>query len=132
MSNTVELYSTYSENIRMFAKQRQLEIRDLSNATGYAFEHIRKIWFHGTPKHKNIRLTVSEDCNAMLCEILGLPVRDMWEMAQREKFAEKNGFQPVELMDPQGRELTELWGKLTDEHKDMILNMGRSLALVAA
>lgn len=128
----MELYRTYSENIRMAAKARNLKIRDLSNATGFAYEHIRKIWFSGTPKHKHVRLTVSEECNALLCELLDLPTGPMWALAEREKFAQKNGYAPVDLPDPMGQELSELWSNLTDEHKSVLLTMGKSFAQVAA
>jgi transcriptional regulator with XRE-family HTH domain len=126
-----ELYRTYAENIRMAAAQKGLSIRDLSNRTGFSYEHIRKIWMGRTPKHKDAKLTISRDCNDLLCALCDLPDDAMFELAEREKFAQKNGYAPVELPDPMGQELVELWMTLNEEHKAVILTMGRSFAQVA-
>jgi len=128
MSKTVLPYRTYAENIRMAAKGKSLNIRDLATRLGFSYEHIRKIWLGQTPKRKDARFTVGKECNDLLCELLGLPADAMFEMAEREKFAQKNGYAPIQLPDPMGQELVGLWDQLTDEQKGLLLRMGHSFA----
>ncbi len=124
-----ELYRTYAENIRVAAKQMGLGITELSAQTGYCYEHIRKIWMGRTPKRKDVRLTVSRECNDLLCQLLGLPAEEMFELAEREKFAQKNGFAPVRLPDPLGLQLEEAWESLDDQQKEILVRTAKSFAV---
>jgi len=125
-------YRTYAENIRMAAKLKALSIRDLANRTQFSYEHIRKIWIGHTPKRKDSKFTVGRDCNDLLCGLLDLPADEMFEMAEREKFAQKNGYAPIAMPDPLGQELADLWEHLEDEQKNILLRMGRSFAFEVA
>lgn len=121
-------FRTYSENIRMAAKQKGLNIREISTRTGYSYEHIRTIWMGNTTK-RSAKFTVGDECNEILCKLLDLPEKPMFELAEREKFARKNGYAPMQLVDPLGQELSEIWTGLTDEQKQMIVQMGQSFAM---
>lgn len=127
MSTTTLPYRTYAENIRAAAKAKRLNIRDLATRLGFSYEHIRKIWMGHTPKRKD-RFTVGEECSNLLCDLLGLPKAEMFELAKHEKFAQRNGYAPVQLPDPLGQELADLWGHLGDEQKQILLRMGHSFA----
>jgi hypothetical protein len=125
-------YPTYAENVRAAAKTknnaqgRPLHIRELAQLTGYSYEHIRKIW-RGQYTENN-KFSVSEDCNIILCDVLGLHAEQMWDLAQREKFAQKAGYIPMQLEDPQGRELSDLWETMNQTQHAMILEIARSMA----
>jgi transcriptional regulator with XRE-family HTH domain len=126
--NSTLPYRTYAENIRMAAKAKRLSIRDLANRTQFSYEHIRKIWIGHTPKRKDSKFTVGRECNDLLCNLLDLPAEAMFEMAEREKFAQKNGYAPIHLPDPIGQEMADVWERLEDEQKSLLLRMGRTLA----
>ena len=124
-------FTTYAENIRMAAKTTQnaqgrpLKIRELAAMTGFSYEHIRKLWMG---KHDGQRFSLSRECNDLLCEALGLNKDAMWTLAEQEKFSQKAGYIPVQLVDdPEGRELTSFWYELSSEQHQMILQMARAL-----
>jgi hypothetical protein len=125
-------YPTYAENVRAAAKTkdnaqgRPLHIRELAQLTGYSYEHIRKI-YRGQ-YDENTKFSVSQDCNAILCDVLGLNPDLMWELAHREKFAQKAGYVPMQLEDPQGRELSELWEEMSAPQHAMLVEIARGMA----
>jgi hypothetical protein len=123
-----ELYPTYAENIRIAAKMAGLDIRQISTRTGYCYEHIRKIWMGRTPKRKDQKLTISRDCNDDLCELLGLPADEMFKLAEQEKYAQRNGYAPIQLVDPIGQELSDLWNELDESQRVVMLRMAHSFA----
>lgn len=125
-------YKTYAENLRMAAKtkdnaqRRPLSIREIANLSQFSYEHIRKLWMGKTESQK---FSVSPDCNEILCTILGLNKEDMWRLAEQEKFSQKAGYVPMQLIeDPEGRELSEIWSDLDKHQHAIILEMARSFA----
>jgi hypothetical protein len=121
-------YKTYSENIRMAAKTARppLAIRALATAVGCSYEHMRNIYMGKTAKRPK-KLTVGADTNAALCEILNLPADEMWQLAEREKYAHKLGWGPLRLPDPLGQELADLWGDMSEEQKGLLVQMANNL-----
>lgn len=128
-------YPTYAENVRAAAKTkdnaqgRPLHIRELAQLTGYSYEHMRKI-YKGKHDPKQ-QFSVSSDCNMILCDVLGLNPDEMWALAQREKFASKAGYLPMQLEDPEGREMSELWEHLDKHQRDTVLEIARSMSAAA-
>lgn len=116
---------TYAENIRVAAKLRGLNIRQLATGAGYSYEHIRQIWFGHTPKRRDAKLTVSRECNDLLCQMLGLDPDAMFALAEREKYAQKHGYAPVELHDPLGVKLVEIWNDMDSAQREALLTVGR-------
>lgn len=118
-------YKTYAENIRVAAKKKGLNIRQLATGAQYSYEHIRQIWFGNTPKRRDAKLTVSRECNDLLCQMLGLPADAMFALAEREKYSQKHGYAPIELHDPQGIKLVELWNEMDRAQREALLTVGR-------
>jgi hypothetical protein len=123
-------YKTYAENLRMAAKtadnpqKRPLSIRDIANISQFSYEHIRKLWMGKTDSQK---FSVSKECNQILCQILGLPEDEMLHLSEQEKFSQKAGYVPMQLVeDPEGRELSEIWNDLDKHQHAIILEMARS------
>jgi transcriptional regulator with XRE-family HTH domain len=127
-------YKTYAENMRVAmktknnAQRRPLSIRDVATLTGKSYEHIRKLYMGNYEVQK---FSVSEVTNEAICEVLGLPVDEMWWLAQQEKFSQKTGYAPLQLEDPEGRELSELWTELDHDQQVMLLTMAKSLVASA-
>jgi hypothetical protein len=126
-------YNTYAGNLRMAAKTksnaqgRPLSIREIATMSGYSYEQIRKLFSN---KHdQNNKLSLSRPCNDVICDILGLDLDDMWRLAEQEKFAQKNGYAPVQLEDPEGLELQEIWNNLDNEQHTMLLQIARQMSV---
>ena len=123
-------FKTYAENLRVAMKTknnaqgRPLKIRELANMTGFSYEHIRKL---RTGKYEAQKFSVGRDCNDLVCEVLGLDAEEMWQLAQREKFAQKTGYAPLQLEDPEGREMSDIWGELDHEQRMTMLQVARSM-----
>jgi len=122
-------YKTYAENVRMAGKtrdnpqRRPVAIREVANALHVSYEAIRRIWMGRD------RLTISEVLNNELCDYLGLPKHEMWALAQAEKFSQKAGYVPLQLVeDREGREISANWELLDEEQRQTILRMVRSFA----
>lgn len=122
-----EILSTYAETVRMAAKKARLTPRQISTASGYSYEHIRKIWQGRTPKRDN-RLTISRECNDVLAEMLNIDPDRLFDLAEQEKYAQRNGYAPLMLPDPAGRKLSELWDSISDGEKEILVRMAESFA----
>jgi hypothetical protein len=114
-------FKTYAENVRVTAKELGLSIRDLANYTQYGYEHIRRIL-------KGEQHNVSRDCNDLLCEAVGLDADAMWDLIEREKYAEKHGYATPTVIEPLLQELLEVWETLDQEQKLLGLRMLKGLA----
>lgn len=117
-------YKTYAENVRMAANtrdnplRRRIHIREVANAIGVSYETVRKIW-KGVGK-----LYISDQTNWDLCEYLGLPPKEMWKLANEEKFSQKAGYVPLRLIeDREGREVSSRWEKLDKEQREVVLKV---------
>lgn len=119
-------FKTYAENIR-FAMDttdnphgHPMTIRQVADAVGYSYEHIRKMYKGAA--------VAGWECHKEVCEFLGLDINAMWDLAQREKIAEKIGYKPVQIEDPLGRQLREYWTILDEDDRRVILKMAQGLA----
>jgi hypothetical protein len=81
----------------------------------YSYEQFRKI-LSGEPIQ-------SEDCNAIICKILGLNERKMWRFAQSEKALRRFGTEPAQLIAPDDTRLRDIWEQLSEDDREDILRI---------
>ena len=118
-------FQTYSENLREAVRLKsvrenhEVSMSTISRETSYSYEHIRKA-MRG-------EAVFGEHANRVICEYLGLPVQEMWELAQREKIADKIGHLPVRVHDPIGEELANCWREMSKDQRRMLLQMAKGL-----
>lgn len=115
-------YKTYSENIRAACRDLGgISIRQLSIMTGYTYEHVRRIY--------SGKAAAGEECNAIVCQALKLPIDEMWELAKMEKAAAKLGYRPPRLMDPEGQRLSKVWSNLSEDHRRTVMQVVEGLLM---
>src|SRR3954464_3163371 len=109
---------TYADLLRKAMRAKGMKRRDLERATGYSYEHIRKV-ASGLP-------LMSEDFNAKVCEVLGVNTDEMWAVAKREKLKRAYGSIPAVAL-PDDR-LKELWSELTAADQQDLIKIAEGLA----
>lgn len=92
MSKTPPHTPSYADILRdrIFAPARPEErksLRQIGRELHYSYEHVRKV-LRGDP-------VGSKEFNDRLCEYLGLDREEMWQIAQREKAAQRFGAHAV-------------------------------------
>ncbi len=122
-------FATYSENLRwaMNTKEnrhkRPFSIRDIAEKCDFSYEHVRKA-FNGQP-------AFGEGASRVICDFLGLPADEMWQLAKREKMAKELGYKPIQLPDPQGQQLSGFWNSLDSKGREMLVTMAAGLVATA-
>jgi len=103
------------------ATRRPLSIRDVANATGFSYEHVRRA-VSGQP-------TVSQDFNERVCHLLGLDVDIMWQKAQLEKVRRRFDLMPSALAGGfTSQRVQDLWNRLSPESERKALRIIENLA----
>ena len=100
----------YATRLLRAMVRKQMSCRDLEKALkdrgkDHSYEHIRRIAV-GAP-------IVSDRFNHDVCEILNLREDGMWQLAQRDKFAQRS--KPVSETDPSVR---QAWVDLSQDDED--------------
>jgi hypothetical protein len=99
---------------------RPVTIRQLSQALGYSYEHVRKI-LHGEP-------FASREFSDVLCSYLGLDPNEMWRLAMAEKVAFKYGHDlGVQL--PKDSRLVDLWNQLDATDRERLVKVAEGMVL---
>jgi hypothetical protein len=113
---------TYAEAVKRSLAQRNMKIRELSEAIGCSYEHCRKI-IMGAP-------VVSQELNETLCSTLALDAAEMWRLARSEKAAARFGVElPKEYLDARSNAMLRLWAQLAGEERKMLLGVAEGLLL---
>jgi hypothetical protein len=106
------------------ATHKPVSIRELAQATGYTFEHIRKVTKDGG-------VFVSRPCNEAICRHLGLPAVETFQLAIEEKLKAKFGIQMglanLECPDLPAR-LIDAWRQLNNADRVLVLRFIETLA----
>jgi hypothetical protein len=102
-------------------QKRPLAIREVANAIGYSYEHMRKV-VTGEP-------VGSREMNDQICAVLGLDPNDMWQLSQREKLHRKFKDIPDVVVDTVPSELGHLWAQLNDQNREYLSRMAETLVL---
>ncbi len=72
---------TYASRLRLEMARKRLTLRQLSQATNFSYEHIRKV-AAGHP-------LLSRACNAAICNAVGLDEVEFWQLAVAEKQSQR-------------------------------------------
>ena len=97
-----------------------ISIRQLSQALGYSYEHIRKI-LAGQPSG-------SREFNDILCGYLGLDANAMWRLAMEEKVAIKYGHD-LGVRLPKDSRLVDLWNQLDATDRERLVKVAEGMVL---
>lgn len=102
----------------------RITIRTLAEGVNHSYEHIRKVVI-GEP-------VVSEALNRAICEYLGLDEERMWRLAVRDKTTRRFGSAADrELEHPKDPRFVDLWEKLADGDKRILLTLAETMVLAA-
>ena len=109
---------SYAKALRDAMRNQQISTRELVHRTvlvgaGYGYEHLRKA-LQGHP-------SVSEDCNQVLCKILGLDADRMWALATAEKVQRRFGTQPLGMLSPDSDRMRAVWPLLEPTEQECLL-----------
>jgi hypothetical protein len=97
-----------------------ISIRQLSQALGYSYEHIRKI-LAGQPAG-------SREFNDIMCGYLGLDTNVMWRLAQEEKVALKYGHD-LGVRLPKDTRLVDFWNQLDATDRERLVKVAEGMVL---
>ncbi len=97
-----------------------ITIRMVEKATGYTYEHIRKVV-------KNLPV-VSHELNEAICRYLDLDEEKMWGIAQSEKLERKAATLPSHYSPPLDPRLKALWPRLLPADVDKIRRIAERMA----
>jgi hypothetical protein len=121
--------TSYADRLKRVARTtgnrqgKTFSIRDLANALGFSYEHVRRVWT-GWP-------VVSKDFNAELCKLLGgLDENEMWEIAEREKQQRIANRLQSDIRPPSDDRLIELWGELTADEKRQLVRVAEGMLVM--
>ena len=119
-------HNRYAERVRMAMKTANnptgapVSIRQLAELTGYSYEHCRKLVV-GEPFG-------SREFNDVVCQQLGLPVDEMWQLAQQEKLVRRHGVSALAQLPRDGR-LEAAWPHLTDTDRERVIQLAEALVV---
>lgn len=122
---------TYAALVRRGMRAKHMSRRDLERAMrdqklgtgkGYSYEHIRKI-VSGFP-------VMSEQFNEDVCNVLGLDVNFMWDVAANEKMKFRRQSSTASMVDLASPDLRfrELWQMLSSDDKDRVFKIVEGMA----
>lgn len=101
--------------------RRRISIRDLAKATGYSYEHVRKICA-GEP-------VGSREMNRRICEALALEEEKMWALAARAKIVRRFKDDAINLAPPDDDQMKSLWPDLSAKNKAELRKIVEGMAL---
>lgn len=110
---------SYAELIRKAMRAKNMNRRDLEHATGFSYEHIRKI-VSGLP-------LMSEKFNEDVCKVLDLNAEQMWEVATREKMKKHYGAGMLSAP-PSDSRFRDIWGDLHAADIDRLFAIANGMA----
>lgn len=102
-------------------ERKRITIRDLANATGYSYEHIRKVYV-GEP-------VGSRDLNRLICGVLGLDEEQMWLLAARQKMERRFRDQALNLAPPEDELVRSAWQHLSPKNKGELRKIVEGMVL---
>lgn len=115
---------SYADAVRLALAGRQgtgdkpSNLRELANAAGYSYEHVRKVVNEGA--------AVSRSLNARLAAALQLPEGPMWDLAQRERATRRFG-SVIALEPKSGHPFPEVWARLNETDRERVLSFAKAL-----
>lgn len=108
---------SYADIIRKIMRERDITRRDIEKATGFSYEHVRKV--------VSGQSLQSENFNDKLCAFLSLNRQEMWSIACREKI-QKHGPQMFAMAQPDLR-LKQIWEGITIADQESLLKIGEGM-----
>lgn len=111
-----------SERLRAQMDKKALSIRDVAEATGLTYEHIRNIARGNVVPSKFIIRDIAK--------ALDLSVKDLEKAAVADRIRIKYGTIPLELSgkNPELEPIERAWLHLSEEHKKDIISMAQTYA----
>jgi len=110
---------SYAKTLKQAMREKNIDTQELATLTkryddsGYGYEHIRKILM-GHP-------SVGENCNELLCKILGLDAEELWALATQEKIERRFGRQPLGMVSPDNARMRAVWNQLDAGEQERLL-----------
>jgi len=109
--------SEFAEALRLRLEELGLSIRQLSEMTGFAYEHVRRV-------EKGLLMPSHRMC-AAISETLHIETEKMWKLVISDKIREKYGTVPLEIAgrNPELEPIERVWHHLGSAEKQMLVDL---------
>jgi len=109
--------SEFAEALRLRLGELGLSIRQLSEMTGFAYEHVRRV-------EKGLLMPSHRMC-AAISEALQTDTEKMWKLVISDKIREKYGTVPLVIAgrNPELEPIERVWHHLSSAEKQMLVDL---------